>query len=200
MAHEREGALSTPQCERWLDRLSAAPTVAALLMIEAHAASEAWSERHVQIRWREAGYVSRSWKLAYAERRRMGKRSAYRATDPINSLLNLSLGVTAGRLTVALTAHGLSPAIGFIHKSPRWPLTYDAIELLRPRVERMTFDFVDRAALSPRDFIIENGTHAVKTARPMTRRFLGEASLSFAEIDRAAVWVVDALANGNRDT
>ena len=61
IAHEREGALSTPQCERWLDRLSAAPTVAALLMIEAHAASEAWSERHVQIRWREAGYVPRSW-------------------------------------------------------------------------------------------------------------------------------------------
>ena len=129
----------------------------------------------------------------------MGKRSAYRATDPINSLLNLSLGVTAGRLTVALTAHGLSPAIGFIHKSPRWPLTYDAIELLRPRVERMTFDFVYCAALSPRDFLTENVTHAVKTARPMTRRFLGEASLSFAEIDRAAVWVVDAVANGNRD-
>jgi hypothetical protein len=57
-----------------------------------------------------------------------------------------------------------------------------------------------KTALRPRDFLTENGTHAVKTTRPMTRRFLGEASLSFAEIDRAAVWVVDAVANSNRDT
>jgi CRISPR/Cas system-associated endonuclease Cas1 len=123
----------------------------------------------------------------------MGKRSAYRATDPINSLLNLSLGVTAGRLTVALAAHGLSPAIGFIHKTPRWPLTYDAIELLRPRIERITFDFIDQTPLSPRDFIIENGTHAVKTARTLTRRFLGEASLTMTEIDKVADWMTGAV-------
>lgn len=125
----------------------------------------------------------------------MGTHSAYRATDPINSLRNLSLGVTAGRLTIALAARGLSPSIGFVHASPRWPLSYDAIELLRPRVERMTFDFVDRTPFSPRDFIIENGTHAVKTARPMTRRFLAEASLSMTEIDRAADWVTGAVIN-----
>jgi CRISPR/Cas system-associated endonuclease Cas1 len=113
----------------------------------------------------------------------MGKRSAYRATDPINSLLNLSLGVTAGRLTVALAAHGLSPAIGFIHKSPRWPLTYDVIELLRPRIERITFDFIDRTALSPRDFIVENGTHAVKDR---------------ADVDAPFPWRSFACDGGNR--
>jgi CRISPR-associated endonuclease Cas1 len=195
--HAREGALSPDRAAHWTAHANAKPTIASLVMTEAHAASEAWSKRHVQIRWREAGALPKSWKLAYAERRRMGARSAYRAIDPINSLLNLALGVTAGRLTVALAAHGLSPAVGFIHKSPRWPLTYDAVELLRPRVERLTFDFIDRTPLSPRDFIIENGTQAVKTTRPMTRRFLGEASLSMVEIDKAADWLTDAVMAGD---
>jgi hypothetical protein len=101
-------------------------------------------------------------------------------------------------MTVALTAHGLSPAIGFIHKSPRWPLSYDAIELLRPRIERMTFDFIDRTPLSPRDFIVENGTHAVKTARTLTRRFLGEASPAMTEIDKVADWMTE-LVEGTGD-
>jgi CRISPR/Cas system-associated endonuclease Cas1 len=95
-------------------------------MIEALAAKQAWVDREVIIRWREAGRIPPTWNHPWSQRSARG--SAYKAKDPINALLNLAFAVTAGRLTAALTAYGLSPAIGFLHKTPRWPLTYDAIE------------------------------------------------------------------------
>ena len=104
------------------DRLGRAITLEHVLIAEAQAARSAWVTHSIALKWREAGTIPKSWKLPYGLRRRMTGKSAREATDPINCLLNLSLAVTIGRLTVAIVARGLSPSVGYLHKSPRWAL------------------------------------------------------------------------------
>jgi CRISPR/Cas system-associated endonuclease Cas1 len=166
-------------------------------MTEALAAKQAWSEREVIIRWREAGRLPPSWKHPWNKRRSVGRRairgSAYKAKDPINALLNLALAVTAGRLTASLAAYGLSPAIGFLHKSPRWPLTHDAIEPLRPYVENNVFNFIDATSFSPKDFLTENGTGVVKTTAPMHQTFVNATALGQSEVDKSVSFIAALL-------
>ena len=192
-AHCRMGAINETSALRWLALIRSAADIPALTMAEALAAKHAWATRETKIKWREAGRVPPSWKQPWNKRHSTGKRmslgSAYKAKDPINALLNLALAVTAGRITVALAAYGLSPAIGFLHKSPRWPLTYDAIEPLRPHVENNVFNFIDATAFTPKDFLIENGSGVVKTTAPMHKVFVDATALTQSEIDGAVGFI-----------
>jgi CRISPR/Cas system-associated endonuclease Cas1 len=119
-AHVEVCAFNREICDRAINRINTASSLTHVLMAEAQAARSAWMQHDIILRWREAGHVPRSWKLPYGSRRRMSGKSAHRATDPINALLNLALAVTIGRLTGALCARGLSPAIGILHKTPQW--------------------------------------------------------------------------------
>ena len=180
-----------------IDKLACGTSIGQIFMIEASAAKFAWVDRNIVIQWREAGRVPHSWKLPYSLRRRLsgktrgaGSRRARNATDPINCLLNLALAVTIGRLTVALVARGFSPSIGFLHKSPTWSLSYDAIEPLRPHVEAAVFDFIGSHKFSPSDFImVTDGT--LKTNRILSAAFLDAVSLPQRAIDGC----VDSLAS-----
>jgi CRISPR/Cas system-associated endonuclease Cas1 len=136
------------------------------------------------MRWREAGHIPPSWKLPFSQRRRLDRKFSRHATDPINALLNLALAVTIGRLVVALAARGFNPAIGVLHKSPRWPLAYDVIEPLRPHVEAAVFDFIDRRPFAPDEFIrVNDGT--VKTSGGLSVEFLNAVAISQADLDAA---------------
>ena len=153
-------------------------------MLEAQAARLAWADRPIVMKWREAGYIPPSWKLPFSQRRRLDRKFSRHATDPINTLLNLALAVTIGRLVVALTAQGFNPAIGILHKSPRWPLAYDVIELLRPHVEAGVFGFIDNRAFAPDEFIrVNDGT--VKTSSDLSVEFLDAVALPQTDLDAA---------------
>jgi CRISPR-associated endonuclease Cas1 len=197
-SHCQVGALDRNAAAKWIGRIINATDISSLTLIEAQAARQAWFSRATAIKWREAGKLPPSWKHPWGIRRAIGRRgsssSAYKATDPINAMLNLALAVTAGRLTVALAAYGLSPAIGFLHKSPRWPLTYDAIEPLRPYVESSVFDFVETNPMTPKDFFVENGTGAVKTRPRLHKVFVDATALPQSKIDGAADFVGRLLA------
>jgi CRISPR/Cas system-associated endonuclease Cas1 len=145
------------------------------------------------MQWREAGNVPRGWKLPYGLRRRMTGKTPKAATDPINSMLNLALAVAIGRITAALTARGLSPAIGIIHNSLRWPLSYDVIEPLRPYVEAATFRFIERHKFAASDFVIENDTGAVKFFSPLINTFIAETALTQKAINAACDFLTSAL-------
>jgi CRISPR-associated endonuclease Cas1 len=179
------------------DRLSNATTIEHILIAEAQAARVEWYQRNIILQWREAGSIPNSWKLPYSTRRRMTGKNAKAATDPINALLNLSLAVTVGRLTVAIVARGLSPSIGFLHKSPRWALSYDAIEPLRPYVEDATFRFIERHQFSPTDFILVSDGQ-VKTDRELSRRFLDTTAVPQVAIDRTVDWLVSLISSSDR--
>jgi CRISPR/Cas system-associated endonuclease Cas1 len=143
-AHLHIGAIDKSTSSTAIVRLSQALSIESILIAEAQAARHTWAQHKITVQWREAGNIPASWKIPYGLRRRLTGKNAKGATDPINSLLNLIFAVTIGRLTVAIAARGLSPAIGFLHKSPRWALSYDAIEPLRPYIEAATFKWIQR--------------------------------------------------------
>ena len=189
-AHANLGAIAPLSAAKAIDSLTRAATIAAILIIEAQAARLAWVDHTIAMQWREAGSVPKGWKLPYNLRRRLTGNTAKGATDPINSLLNLSLAVTIGRLTVALASRGLSPALGIIHKSPRWPLSYDAIEPLRPHIEAATFKFIERNKFSPYDFHTEKTTGRVKATTELSRAIIDAAAIPQRLIDKSVEWIV----------
>jgi CRISPR/Cas system-associated endonuclease Cas1 len=150
-------------------------------------------EHTIAMQWREAGSVPKGWKLPYGLRRRMTGKTPKAATDPINAMLNLAFATTIGRITAAITARGLSPAIWIIHKSPRWPLSYDAIEPLRPHIEAATFGFIERYKFAASDFVIENKTHAVKFFEPMLNVFVEAVSLPQPLINQTVDFLVQTI-------
>jgi CRISPR/Cas system-associated endonuclease Cas1 len=192
-AHATLGAISHVAASTAIASLHRATSIAAILIIEAQAARLAWVDHTIAMQWREAGVVPNGWKLPYGMRRRMTGKTPKAATDPINSMLNLALATTIGRITVALTARGLSPAIGIIHKSPRWPLSYDAIEPLRPHIEAATFGFIARHKFAASDFVIENKTHAVKFFEPMINVFVEAVSLPQLLINQTVDCLVQTI-------
>jgi CRISPR/Cas system-associated endonuclease Cas1 len=192
-AHAKLGAISHTAATNAIANLHRATSIAAILIIEAQAARLAWVDHSIALQWREAGSVPKGWKLPYGLRRRMTGKTPKAATDPINSMLNLALATTIGQITAALTARGLSPAIGIIHKSPRWPLSYDAIEPLRPHIEAATFGFIARHKFAASDFVIENKTHAVKFFEPMINVFVEAVSLPQLLINQTVDCLVQTI-------
>jgi CRISPR/Cas system-associated endonuclease Cas1 len=191
-AHAALGAIDNSTCAAALDRLAFASSLPHVLMAEAQAARSAWMKHEVMLSWREAGPVPKSWKLPYGARRRMSGKTAKRATDPINALLNLALAVTIGRLTVALCARGQSPALGFVHQTPQWALAYDVIEPLRPHIEAATFRFIRENKFAPNDFILARDGQ-VKTDRALSRAFLEVAAAPQSHINAAVVQICRLL-------
>ena len=190
-AHMRLGAIEPSKAQAAIERVRTADTERALLMLEAQAARLAWADRPIVMKWREAGYIPLSWKRPFSQRRRLDRKFSRQATDAINCLLNLALAVTIGRLVVALTAQGFNPAIGVLHKSPRWPLAYDVIEVLRPHVEGAVFDFLDNRAFAPDEFIcVNDGT--VKTSSNLSVEFLDAVAIPQTDLD-AAVFSLSRL-------
>ena len=127
-----------------------------VMIVEAQAARVVWANVPL-LNWRVGSpRVLASWKLPYSTRRRMTGPSARRASHPINAMLNAAFSVTAGRLAAQLVAQGAHPALGFLHadKPGRWSLAYDAIEPLRPTIERSVFDFVRKHQFGANDFIL----------------------------------------------
>jgi CRISPR/Cas system-associated endonuclease Cas1 len=192
-AHAKLGAIKPTAASAAIANLHRATSIAAILIIEAQAARLAWVEHTIAMQWREAGSVPKGWKLPYGLRRRMTGKTPQAATDPINSMLNLALAVTIGRITAAITARGLSPAIGVIHKSPRWPLSYDVIEPLRPYIENNVFQFISSHKFAASDFLIENKTGAVKFFEPMINVFIEAVSLPQASINQAADYLLQTI-------
>ena len=191
-AHLQLCAIAPHVAATAFDKLTNAASLEHILMSEAHAAKSAWTDRNITMQWREAGSIQQSWKLPYSVRRRLTGKTPKNATDPINALLNLVLAVTIGRLTVAIVARGMSPAIGFLHKSPRWSLSYDAIEPLRPHIEDAVFTFIDKHQFSPRDFIAVNGG-SVKTSSELARAVIDAASVGYGRIDSIVDWLRSLL-------
>jgi CRISP-associated protein Cas1 len=109
-------------------------------------------------------------------------------------MLNAAFAVTVGRLTAYLSAQGLCVSIGFLHSDNpnRHSLTYDAIEPLRPIIERKVFDFVSRREFAANDFILtNNGT--IRLADSLLRVLIAETAISERILNGVVGWVVGLI-------
>jgi CRISP-associated protein Cas1 len=82
-----------------------------------------------------------------------GVRTARRATNPINAMLNYAYRIAEFECLLTCHAVGLHPALGFLHldQEARDSLPMDLIEVVRPHVERHIFGMLGYAG-KPRSF------------------------------------------------
>jgi CRISPR-associated endonuclease Cas1 len=175
-----------------------------LLIAEAQAARVYW-RRYVGFRPRLTDRCPASWSVFRGRLEKRGKQLVPRwARAPCNGALNYAYAVTLGNCTRALVGLGLDPSFGFLHHGDtpgRLSLSYDVIELLRPRVDACVFRFLKSRPFDRKEFV-ETGSQvllAPKTAREVALRVLAEVPASECEgaARRVAecVWV-EFLENG----
>jgi CRISPR-associated endonuclease Cas1 len=171
----------------------------ALLIAEAQTARVYW-KRYVGFKPRLTDRCPAAWSVF---RGRLAKRGAQLvprwARTPCNAALNYGYAVTLGNCTRALVGLGLDPAFGFLHHGDapgRLSLSYDVIELLRPRVDACVFRFLKSRPFDRKEFV-ETGSQvmlAPETAREVALRVLAEVPPS--ECEEVARRVADIILGG----
>ena len=136
-----------------------------LLGIEGAIANEyfrSWSA--ISLKWRAIKQhpIPDDW-LKFVSRAalRGGRRRAYRATHPVNAMLNYAYGVLTARTQIRLIADGYDPTIGIMHdeeeqrgKYPAFAL--DHIEPMRPVVDRAVLQLVNTVTFTGADFSVQH--------------------------------------------
>jgi CRISP-associated protein Cas1 len=150
-----------------------------LLIAEAQTAKIYW-RRYVGFRPRLTDRCPAAWSVFRSRLEKRGKQLAPRwARTPCNAALNYGYAVALGNCTRALVGLGLDPSFGFLHHAEapgRLSLSYDVIELLRPRVDACVFRFLKSRPFDRKDFIETDSQVllAPKTAREVALRVSAE--------------------------
>ncbi len=169
---------------------------AELLIAEAQAAKVYW-KRFVGFTPRLTDRCPSAWSVFRGRLEKRGAQLVPRwARTPCNAALNYGYAVTLGNCTRALVGLGLDPSFGFLHHADapgRLSLSYDVIELLRPRVDACVFRFLKSRPFDRKEFV-ETGAQvllAPKTAREVALRVLAEVPAS--ECEEAARRVAETI-------
>jgi CRISPR-associated endonuclease Cas1 len=188
--------LPKPKREEALRSVNRARDHAELLMTEALTAKVYWAT-HVGFRPRLTDRCPAAWSVFRGRLEKRGTQSVPRwAKSPVNAALNYGYAVALAHCTRALVGLGLDPAFGFLHHGEvvgRLSLSYDVIELIRPRVDRAVFQFLKSRAFDRKEFE-EVGSQVLlgpKVAREVALRVLAEVGPS--ECVRAAERVAQCI-------
>ncbi len=155
---------------------------------------DARSLTRVPVNW--IGYPGRSSQIA-------GGGKKYNASDPVNAILNYAytLGYTEAR--TACIAHGLNPALGFIHadKPGRDSLALDVLETIRPDIDAYVLGLTGVGA-EPRTFTYRDFTEpygyepgTCRIVAPLTHE-IGEQSYQWRKPVMDAVETVVNILTG----
>jgi CRISPR/Cas system-associated endonuclease Cas1 len=115
---------------------------------------------------------------------------------------SLASPIPLGNCTRALVGLGLDPSFGFLHHADapgRLSLSYDAIELLRPRVDACVFRFLKSRPFDRKEFD-ESGSQVLlgqRTAREVALRVLAEVPANKCE--EAARRLADCILRGSKN-
>jgi CRISPR-associated endonuclease Cas1 len=150
-----------------------------LLIAEARTAKVYW-KRYIGFRPRLTDRCPAAWSVFRGRLEKRGRQLLPRwPRTPCNAALNYGYAVTLGNCTRALVGLGLDPSFGFLHHADapgRLSLSYDLIELLRPRVDACVFRFLKSRSFDRKEFA-ETGSQVSlnpKTAREVALRVLAE--------------------------
>jgi CRISPR-associated endonuclease Cas1 len=150
-----------------------------LLIAEAQTAKIYW-RRYIGFRPRLTDRCPAAWSVFRGRLEKRGQQLLPRwARTPCNAALNYGYAVVLGNCTRALVGLGLDPCFGFLHHAyapGRLSLSYDVIELMRPRVDACVFRFLKSRPFDRKEFV-ETGSQVLlspKTAREVALRVLAE--------------------------
>jgi CRISPR-associated endonuclease Cas1 len=175
-----------------------------LLIAEAQTARVYW-RRYVGFRPRLTDRCPAAWSVFRGRLEKRGAQLVPRwARTPCNAALNYGYAVALGNCTRALVGLGLDPSFGFLHHADapgRLSLSYDVIELLRPRVDACVFRLLNSRPFDRKEFV-ESGAQVLlvpKTAREVALRVLAEIPAGECEVvaRRVAECILRGLKNLN---
>lgn len=138
------------------DSVEYAKTLEELRLIEARTAIIYWSTwNNSVIKWKEKD-VPIEWR-GFAQRASSISGKGYKATHPINAILNYAYAILAGQVERALQIAGLDVAVGSLHADHdgRASLVFDLMEPLRPVVDKVIFTWVTTQRWRRADFVID---------------------------------------------
>src|SRR5690606_7150628 len=80
----------------------------------------------------------------------------WKASHPLNAMLNYAYAVKAAQLQIQALAEGYDPAFGIMHNADRsyYAFAYDLIEPERPKVDAAILAFIAKRSFATADFII----------------------------------------------
>ena len=166
--------------------MSSARDHSELLIAEAQTAKVYW-RRYVGFKPRLTDRCPAAWSVFRGRLEKRGAQLVPRwARTPCNAALNYGYAIALGNCTRTLVGLGLDPAFGFLHHGDapgRLSLSYDVIELLRPRVDACVFQFLKSRPFDRKEFV-ETGSQvslAAETAREVALRVLADIPPSECE-------------------
>jgi CRISPR-associated protein Cas1 len=147
----------------FLHKLARAKTIQHVLGAEAEASGMYWRMRKgFAISFKDNapdGWCIFQGRMVARRGGRLGERGAVfgarHARHPLNAMLNYGYAVALAQTTRAIVGLGLDPCFGFLHgdKPERLSLSYDCLELIRTRIDRIVFDFAAARAFDRRELI-----------------------------------------------
>lgn len=152
---------------RLRELLNSATTIDEVRLCEAKAAAiywNAWSKVPIHLRGRDLVRVPAKW-TQYESRASILTGAPRAATNPVNSLLNLTYALFKSESCLALLAVGLDPTLGVLHADQRNRDSFalDATEPIRPDVDSFVLDLLEERTLTSRDFVeLSNGVCRVR--------------------------------------
>ncbi|SFF01769.1 CRISPR-associated endonuclease Cas1 [Nitrosomonas sp. Nm166] len=132
-----------------------AEALESLRLFEARAAIIYWTSWNSAIKWKEKD-VPVEWK-SFTQRASGISGKGYKATHPVNALLNYAYAILAGQVERVLQIAGLDVAVGSLHSDQdgRASLVFDLMEPLRPQVDRVIFSWVAAQRWRRSDFVVD---------------------------------------------
>ncbi|WP_394808646.1 CRISPR-associated endonuclease Cas1 [Nitrosomonas sp.] len=153
------------------DSILYANTLEEIRLIEARAAIIYWSTwNNCVIKWKEKD-VPIEWK-GFTQRASGISGKGYKATHPVNAILNYAYAILAGQVERTLQIAGLDVAVGSLHadQDGRASLVYDLMEPLRPVIDKIIFAWVTMQRWRRADFVIDR--HGVIRVHPQLARIV----------------------------
>ena len=128
-------------------------------LLEAQAGSaywSAWKTLTVTFPTKDAQRVPAHWQTFQSRMSLLSRKSARKATDPCNAMLNYLYAVLESEARLAASALGLDPGLGFLHSdmANRDSLALDLMEPVRPLVDAYVLEWIFRDVLK-RDWFFE---------------------------------------------
>jgi CRISPR-associated endonuclease Cas1 len=118
----------------------------------------AW--REIELRWTGLGRrpIPDAWR-EFTQRSSVltgYKPGNWKASHPLNAMLNYAYAVKAGQLKIQALAEGYDPDFGIMHNADRSysAFAYDMIEPERPKIDAAILEFVAKRSFAAADFII----------------------------------------------
>ena len=151
--------------EKAMNSLKSNPpsSISKLLAVEGTVAQGyffAW--RGLELKWRAIGRypIPEDWKRFFSRSSLTTQLRIknFRATHPVNAMLNYAYGILEGQLRIDAIAKGYDPTIGLLHdsmKTDRNAFVYDIMEPKRPIVDRAILKMIAEETFSGADFVLQ---------------------------------------------